>query len=165
VTAHATSGDAIAALGERRCHAAVVHATEGAPARLPEAVAQTSIARWRVGIAAGVPADEIAGRLRDGRLTLVGQAATANAQVAVERWLRANDLGDVRRTGVARDHLEAARMASSCCPSRPTASTPSCGSTWRRRALPSRTLSRAAPSARGCMRCRATWPCSRSRRW
>ena len=112
VTAHATSGDAIAALGERRCHAAVVHATEGAPARLPEAVAQTSIARWRVGIAAAVPADEIAGRLRDGRLRLVGQAATANAQVAVERWLRANDLGDVRRTGLARDHLEAARMAS-----------------------------------------------------
>jgi DNA-binding XRE family transcriptional regulator len=111
VTGHATSGDAILALGQRRCHAAVVHATEGAPARLPEAVAQTAIARWRVGIAAAVPADEIAERLRDGRLGLVGQSATANAQAAVERWLRANDLGAVRRAGLARDHLEAARMA------------------------------------------------------
>jgi len=112
VTGHATSGDAIAALGERRCHAAVVHAIEGAPNRLPEAVAQTSIARWRVGIAARCPADEIAGRLRDGRLALVSQAASANAQAAVERWLRANDLGDARRAGLARDHLDAARMAS-----------------------------------------------------
>ncbi len=111
VTGHATSGDAIAALAERRCHAAVVHATEGAPARLPEAVAQTAIARWRVGIAAAVPADEIAARLRDGRLALVGQSPTANAQVAVERWLRANELGEVARAGLARDHLEAARMA------------------------------------------------------
>jgi transcriptional regulator with XRE-family HTH domain len=111
VTGHATSGDAITALGERRCHAAVVHATEGAPARLPEAVAQTAIARWRVGIAAAVPAAEIPERLRDGRLALVGQAATANAQVAVERWLRGNELGEVRRAGLARDHLEAARLA------------------------------------------------------
>jgi transcriptional regulator with XRE-family HTH domain len=112
VTAHATSGDAIMALGQRRCHAAVVHAIEGAPARLPEAVAQTAIARWRVGIAALVPAEQIPERLRDGRLALVGQSETANAQVAVERWLRANDVGDVHRAGLARDHLEAARMAS-----------------------------------------------------
>ena len=91
VTGHATSGDSIAALGDRRCHAAVVHAVDGAPSRLPEAVAQTAIARWRVGIAANVPADEIVDRLRDGRLSLVCQSPTANAQVAVERWLQARD--------------------------------------------------------------------------
>jgi DNA-binding XRE family transcriptional regulator len=112
VTGHATSGDSIAALSDRRCHAAVVHAVDGAPARLPEAVAQTAIARWRVGIAANVPADEIADRLDDGRLALVCQSPTANAQVAVERWLLGHDLGRVRRAGLARDHLEAARLAS-----------------------------------------------------
>ena len=111
VTGHATSGDSIAALGDRRCHAAVVHAVDGAPSRLPEAVAQTAIARWRVGIAASVPEDEIVDRLRDGRLALVCQSPTANAQVAVERWLQPQDLTDVRRAGRARDHLEAARMA------------------------------------------------------
>ena len=111
VTGHATSGDSIAALGARRCHAAVVHAIDGAPARLPEAVAQTAIARWRVGIAANVPEDEIVDRLRDGRLALVCQPPTAHAQVAVERWLLHHDLGAVRRTGLARDHLEAARLA------------------------------------------------------
>ncbi len=111
VTGHATSGDAIAALGDRRCHAAVVHAVDGAPSRLPEAVAQTAIARWRVGIAANVPQEEIVDRMRDGRLALVGQSATANAQVAVERWLQHHDLAGVRRTGLARDHLEAARLA------------------------------------------------------
>ena len=111
VTGHATSGDSIVALGDRRCHAAVVHAVDGAPSRLPEAVAQTAIARWRVGIAANVPEDEIVDRLRDGRLSLVCQSPTANAQVAVERWLQARDLHDVRRAGLARDHLEAARMA------------------------------------------------------
>ena len=111
VTAHATSGDSIAALGDRRCHAAVVHAVDGAPSRLPEAVAQTAIARWRVGIAANVPADEIVDRLRDGRLSLVCQSPTANAQVAVERWLQTRDLLDVPRVGLARDHLDAARLA------------------------------------------------------
>ena len=111
VTGHATSGDAVAALGDRRCHAAVVHAVDGAPARLPEAVAQTAIARWRVGIAANAPEGEIVERLRDGRLALVSQAATANAQVAVERWLLHHDLAGVRRAGLARDHLEAARLA------------------------------------------------------
>jgi transcriptional regulator with XRE-family HTH domain len=111
VTGHATSGDAIAALADRRCHAAVVHAVDGAPSRLPEAVAQTAIARWRVGIAASAPEDEIVDRLRDGRLALVSQSATANAQVAVERWLQHQDLTDVRRAGLARDHLEAARLA------------------------------------------------------
>lgn len=111
VTGHATSGDSIAALGDRRCHAAVVHAVDGAPARLPEAVAQTAIARWRVGIAANVPEGEIVERLRDGRLALVGQSPTANAQVAVERWLLHHDLAGVRRAGLARDHLEAARLA------------------------------------------------------
>jgi transcriptional regulator with XRE-family HTH domain len=112
VTGHATSGDSIAALGDRRCHAAVVHAADGAPARLPEAVAQTAIARWRVGVAANVPEDEIVDRLRSGDLALVGQSATANAQVAVERWLVQNDLDGVQRAGLARDHLEAARLAS-----------------------------------------------------
>lgn len=112
VTSHATSGDAIEALGRRRCHAAVVHATEGAPARLPEAVAQTAIARWRVGIGAAVPADRIEDGLRNGELALVCQSATASAQAAVERWLRHQGLDDVRRAGPARDHLEAARMAS-----------------------------------------------------
>jgi transcriptional regulator with XRE-family HTH domain len=107
VTGHSTSGDSIVALSNRRCHAAVVHATDGAPARLPEAVAQTAIARWRVGIAANVPEDEIVDRLRSGDLALVGQSPTANAQVAAERWL----LHGVRRAGLARDHLEAARMA------------------------------------------------------
>ncbi len=111
VTGHATSGDAIAALSDRRCHAAVVHAVDGAPARLPEAVAQTAIARWRVGVAANVPGDEIVDRLRDGRLSLVCQSPTANAQAAVERWLHHHDLHDIRRAGLARDHLEAARMA------------------------------------------------------
>jgi DNA-binding XRE family transcriptional regulator len=111
VTGHATSGDSIAALGERRCHAAVVHAVDGAPSRLPEAVAETAIARWRVGIAANVPEDEIVDRLRSRQLALVCQSPTANAQVAVERWLQANGLDDVRRAGLARDHLEAARMA------------------------------------------------------
>jgi hypothetical protein len=111
VTGHATSGDSIAALAERRCHAAVVHATDGAPARLPEAVAQTAIARWRVGIAANVAETEILDRLRDGRLTLVCQSPTATAQAAVERWLHGHGLDDVRRAGLARDHLEAARMA------------------------------------------------------
>ena len=111
VTGHATSGDSIAALGARRCHAAVVHAVDGAPARLPEAVARTSIARWRVGIAANVPEDEIVDRLRGGALALVCQSPTANAQAAVERWLIHHDLAGVRRAGLARDHLEAARMA------------------------------------------------------
>jgi DNA-binding XRE family transcriptional regulator len=112
VTGHATSGDSIAALGDRRCHAAVVHAVDGAPARLPEAVAQTAIARWRVGIAANVREDEIMDRLRAHELALVGQSPTANAQLAVERWLAHHDLAGVRRAGLARDHLEAARMAS-----------------------------------------------------
>jgi transcriptional regulator with XRE-family HTH domain len=111
VTGYATSGDAIAALADRRCHAAVVHAVDGAPSRLPEAVAQTAIARWRVGVAASVPEEEIVDRLRDGRLSLVSQSATANAQVAAERWLQQQDLTDVRRAGRARDHLEAARLA------------------------------------------------------
>jgi transcriptional regulator with XRE-family HTH domain len=111
VTGHSTSGDSIVALSNRRCHAAVVHATDGAPARLPEAVAQTAIARWRVGIAANVPEDEIVDRLRSGDLALVGQSPTANAQVAAERWLLHHGLDGVRRAGVARDHLEAARMA------------------------------------------------------
>jgi transcriptional regulator with XRE-family HTH domain len=111
VTGHATSGDSIAALGDRRCHAAVVHAADGAPARLPEAVAQTALARWRVGIAANVPEAEIVDRLRDGRLALVCQSPTANAQAAVERWLLHHDLTGVRRAGLARDHLEAARLA------------------------------------------------------
>ena len=111
VTGHATSGDSIAALGDRRCHAAVVHAADGAPARLPEAVAQTTLARWRVGIAANVPEAEIVDRLRDGRLALVCQSPTANAQAAAERWLLHHDLAGIRRAGLARDHLEAARLA------------------------------------------------------
>ena len=111
VTGHATSGDSIAALSDRRCHAAVVHAVDGAPARLPEAVAQTAIARWRVGIAASAPAGEIVDRLRDGSLALVCQSPTANAQVAVERWLAHHDLAGVRRAGLASDHLAAARLA------------------------------------------------------
>jgi transcriptional regulator with XRE-family HTH domain len=111
VTGHATSGDSITALSDRRCHAAVVHAIDGAPSRLPEAVAQTAIARWRVGIAANVPEDEIVDRLRSRQLALVCQSPTANAQVAVERWLHTHGLDDVRRAGLAGDHLEAARMA------------------------------------------------------
>ena len=111
VTAHATSGDSIAALGDRRCHAAVVHAVDGAPSRLPEAVAadgDRALARRHRGERAGGRDRRPAPR----RPAVAGLPVTDRQRPGGRRALAAGaGLQDVRRVGLARDHLEAARMA------------------------------------------------------
>ncbi len=111
VTGHATSGDALEALADGRCHAAVVHSTVGGPARLPEGTARLALARWRVGLGTRLPTDDVLDDLVAGRLRLVRQAPTAAAQQAVERWAKGRGVTLPRAAAEAVDHLEAARFA------------------------------------------------------
>jgi transcriptional regulator with XRE-family HTH domain len=104
----ATSGQALEALREGRCHAAVVHGPAGGLPRAPRGVRRLHLARWRVGLASTRPltlADALRGRRR-----LVQREASAASQQALARAAAAHG-AQVPSGPVAAGHLDAARLA------------------------------------------------------
>ena len=105
----APTREAVAALADGRCHAAVVHGPRGGLPAPPIPVARYGFARWHVGLAVrGIPEREVLERVSDGELTVIGRDPGAASQQALERAL-----GDAGPTVVARGsgHVDAARKA------------------------------------------------------
>lgn len=103
----ASSENALAALSDSRCHAAVVHGPEGALPPVPPGVRRFHLASWRVGLAS-LRRVTLRGALTEMR-PLVQRERGAASQQALERAARA--LGAPVPPGpVARGHLPAARL-------------------------------------------------------
>ena len=107
----ATSGQALRALEEGRCHGALVHG----PARSlrpPAGIRRWHLARWRTGVAShpslARPSVE---SLLAGEVPLVQRDAGAACQQAVERAVRRLGAPPPRPRRTASGHLEAARAA------------------------------------------------------
>jgi DNA-binding transcriptional LysR family regulator len=106
----ATSGQALAALQDGRCHAALVHGPPGS-LQPPAGLRRWHLARWRTGVAshAGLARPSLEALLTDP--ALVQREPGAASQQALER--AAGRLGLARGAGrrTAGGHLDAARAA------------------------------------------------------
>lgn len=112
VAVPATSGQALDALAEGRCHAALVH---GPPRTLKgrPGLRRWHVARWRSGIAthADLSRPSLQALLSGELPVLVGRERTAACQQAVERAARRIGAPAVRPRRTAAGHLDAARAA------------------------------------------------------
>lgn len=110
----ATTGQALAALSEGRCHGALVHGRMGHLPAAPVAVGRWHVARWRVGIGVhpklGHPSLDA---LLEGGPQLVRRDASAASDQAVVRAARRRGLRAPQRGPlVASGHMDAALRAS-----------------------------------------------------
>lgn len=108
----ATTGEALRALEDGRCHAALVHGRAGHLPRPPVPVVRWHLARWRVGIGVhpdlGRPSLE---SLLEGESRLVRRDRSAASDQAVVRAARRLGLPNPPRGPVATGHFDAARRA------------------------------------------------------
>ena len=113
VSVSATTGQALQALADGRCHGALVHGRADHLPEPPVPVVRWHLARWRVGVgfhpALGHPSLE---SLLAGKPQLVRRHATAASDQAVVRVARRLGLGAPARGPIASGHLEAALRAS-----------------------------------------------------
>ncbi len=112
VAVPATSGQALEALHERRCHAVVVHGPARA-LRAPNGVRHWHVARWRSGIAthAQLSRPSLQSLLADDVPLLVQRDPSAACQQAVARAARRLGAPPIRARRTALGHLDAARAA------------------------------------------------------
>jgi DNA-binding XRE family transcriptional regulator len=108
----ASTGEALRALTDGRCHAALVHGPAGRLPTPPVPVARWHFARWEVGLgfAAGLGEPSLEALLA-GRRPLVRRAASAASDQALVRAARRAGLRAPARDTVAAGHLEAAQRA------------------------------------------------------
>lgn len=111
VAVPATSGQALAALDQRRCHAVLVHGPARS-LRSRRGLQRWHVARWRSGIATHAQLSRPSLQaLLTGEVPLVQRDRTAACQQAVERAARRLGAPQLKPRRTAGDHLDAARAA------------------------------------------------------
>lgn len=108
---HGTSAEAVAALVDGRCHAAVVHGRgrDLRPPRLP--LRRFELGRWWTGLAFPTGAPVSLERVGAGRASVARRDPGAGTQRALERALRALGAGSRLSGPLASGHCDAARRA------------------------------------------------------
>lgn len=101
---------ALAALGEDRLHAAVVHGPPGDLPTPPGDVVRWRLARWQVGLGLAAPSSSLEGVLR-GRRPLARRDPGAASQQALERAAASLGVEVPDRGPMATGHIDAARLA------------------------------------------------------